>query len=97
MEFHPSAIEEAVAARVWYEERSTLAATAFLRELDQAIDQVSRTPKRFPRYVETTRRYLFRRFPFALIYEKADRGILVLAGAHCHRKPGFWRVRGDEE
>jgi hypothetical protein len=36
VEWHPAAIAEARAAFVWYSERSTTAASAFLEELDRA-------------------------------------------------------------
>ena len=40
------------------------------------------------------RRWLFTRFPFALIYRIApDDSLRVLAVAHYKRKPGFWRSR----
>ena len=38
--FHPQAAEEARAAYHWYRERSDQAATAFMDELDRAVEQV---------------------------------------------------------
>jgi plasmid stabilization system protein ParE len=40
VEFHPAALREAEDAQAWYEERSVLAASAFLRELSVAIQRV---------------------------------------------------------
>jgi len=41
-----------------------------------------------------TRRYLVRRFPFAVIYFNApDKGIYVVAVAHHSRQPGYWGSR----
>jgi hypothetical protein len=37
VEFHPDAVAEARSAWQWYAERSPLAASAFLSELDRAI------------------------------------------------------------
>jgi hypothetical protein len=41
----------------------------------------------------STRRFLFRRFPFSLIYFIQETSILVVAVAHGRRKPGYWNNR----
>ena len=95
VEFHPEAVAEARAARLWYSERSTVAAEAFLAELDEAIRQASESPTRWSRYEAGTRRLLFRRFPFMLVYRsfgQAD-AVQVVAVAHARRKPGYWKSR----
>jgi hypothetical protein len=38
--FHPATIEEAIFAARWYRERSPLAATRFVAELNQTIDRI---------------------------------------------------------
>jgi len=60
--FHPDAVEEAKAARLWYAGRSQSAADSFLAELDQGIESISNTAERWPLFVHGTHRYLFRRF-----------------------------------
>ncbi len=47
--FHPAAIEEAVSATRWYRERSPLAATRFVAELNEVIDRILEAPHRWPR------------------------------------------------
>src|ERR1700674_3473260 len=42
--FHPAAIEEAIFAARWYRERSPLAATRFVAELNQTIDRILEAP-----------------------------------------------------
>ena len=44
VEFHPDAVAEARTAWQWYAERSPVAASAFLSELDRAITLVSEGP-----------------------------------------------------
>jgi len=41
---HPAAIEEALSAARWYRERSPLAATRFVAELNQVIDRILEAP-----------------------------------------------------
>ncbi len=57
IDVHPDAVAEARAAAQWYGERSTLAADAFLAELDRAVERISENPERYPHYVQGTRRY----------------------------------------
>ena len=61
---HPEAIAEAAAARLWYRERSEVAAVRFQEEIDTAIDRILEAPERWPHYIEDSRRYVMRRFPF---------------------------------
>jgi plasmid stabilization system protein ParE len=93
VDFHPEATDEASAAAAWYAEQSSRAADAFMRELDDAVLAVSESAEAWPQYLHATRRFLLRRFPFMLIYRvDADRA-LVVAVAHAHRRPGYWRSR----
>jgi len=91
--FHPAAVEEAQAARRWYLERSISAADSFLAELDHAIEAIAQTPDRWPDFVYGTRRYLFRRFPFQLMYRVVDGHVQIIAIAHGRRRPGYWKAR----
>ncbi len=90
---HKEAIEEGRAAREWYEARSPAAGEAFLAELDHAIGQIAEIPGGWPQYIEGTRRYLLRRFPFSVVYRKRRKSIQVLAVAHNARRPGYWKAR----
>jgi hypothetical protein len=36
------------------------------------------------------------RFPYGLIYTATEAEILVIAVAHLHRAPEYWRTRLDE-
>lgn len=90
---HEEAIAEARAAREWYEARSTSAAQAFFAELDYAIEEIAELPEVWPTYIEGTRRYLLRRFPFSVVYRKHPSGIQVIAVAHNRRRAGYWKSR----
>lgn len=93
VEFHPGAAEDVKGARQWYEERSLIAARAFLSELIESVERVSETPERWPRYLAGTRRHLFPNFPFSLVYRTTINSIVVIAVAHHRRKPGYWNLR----
>jgi plasmid stabilization system protein ParE len=92
-EYHPDALLEAWKARQWYAERDYRAAAAFVAELDEAQARLTSHPDRWPIYIDGTRRYRLRRFPYLLVYVPAPRRILVLAVAHLKRRPGYWKAR----
>jgi plasmid stabilization system protein ParE len=90
---HPEAVAEAKAATQWYRERSVSAADAYLAEMDLAVDAIAENPDMWPRYVHGTRRYIFHRFPFYLVYREKEGNIEIIAVVHGRRKPGYWRNR----
>ena len=87
------ATDEARSAYAWYAYRNPHAAQAFLRELDDAIESIAETPNAWPHHVGGTRRKLFTRFPFSLIYRETAGSIEVVAVAHQRRRPGYWADR----
>jgi plasmid stabilization system protein ParE len=91
--FHLSALEEADEAVKWYMERNEMAANAFSRELNQAVEKVSKSPETWLLYENDIRKYVFPRFPFILYYRIVKEGIEILAVAHTKRKPGYWKGR----
>jgi plasmid stabilization system protein ParE len=93
LRFFEEAGDELEDARHWYRERSEQAETAFLRELDHAIQVVMDAPGRWPSYLAGTRRYVFPTFPYSLIYFVETDTIHVAAIAHQQRRPGYWRNR----
>ena len=90
---HPEAIKEARAAREWYRARNAEAGEAFMGELDTAIEQIERAPGQWPPYLGDTRRYLFHRFPFFVVFREANDRIEIVAVAHGRRRPGYWLGR----
>ena len=95
VEFHPDAHAEVFEARAWYAERSSLAADAFVHEVDLMMRRLIEGPERFPWHLSGTRRAVFPRFPYAVVYYVTDSLILVLAIAHQRRRPDYWQRRRD--
>jgi plasmid stabilization system protein ParE len=91
--FHPAADAEAEAAQAWYEQRSALAASAFLLELSVAVDRAVEAPYRYPAGLAGIRRVLFDRFPFQLVYRVRLDEVIIIAVAHARRRPGYWLGR----
>ena len=93
VDLHPEATAEARAAFLWYAERNPSAANAFIAELDHAVREIRNSPERWPRHLHGTRKFLFRRFPYSVIYRITDAAIQVVAVAHQRRRPGYWKTR----
>lgn len=54
---------------------------------------VAEAPGRWPQYFEGSRRYVLRRFPFAVVYREFKGTLQIVAGAHGRRRPDCWRTR----
>jgi len=93
LEIHPAALAELKSAIVWYQGRNQTAAVNFVTELDRAIDLVIDSPGRWPSGKHGTRKFVLRRFPFAILYREKETVVQVVAVAHGHRRPGYWKDR----
>jgi plasmid stabilization system protein ParE len=93
LELLEEALDEAEEAARWYARRSTLASEAFSEELETALDQIVSSPATWPTYDSGTRRYLLRRFPYAVVYRVTADRIVVIAIAHTSRRPFYWQER----
>jgi plasmid stabilization system protein ParE len=87
---HPAAVEEAEKAARWYRERSVRSAGQFVEEVNDAIDRILAAPHRWPAGPYGTRKFLLHRFP--VVYRELPSTIQVLAVAHGHRRPGYWKT-----
>ncbi|MGB7541429.1 MAG: type II toxin-antitoxin system RelE/ParE family toxin [Burkholderiales bacterium] len=66
---------------------------AFLLEAVAAIERIRRFPAAWHPLSGNIRRCHLRRFPYGLIYQADDSGVLIIAVAHSHRRPEYWRDR----
>lgn len=85
--------EELDEAISYYNDQVTGLGDAFLIETLAALDRIRRYPQAWHPLGEGVRRCRLRRFPYGLIYHAAEIEILILAVAHSHRRPGYWRER----
>jgi toxin ParE1/3/4 len=95
--FHPEALAEYHdAANSYLEQASPLVAASFLAEVETSISKIRGNPETW-RVVEApgTRRYLIRRFPYAVYYrwESQHNRVAIYAVMHLRRKPGYWKGR----
>jgi plasmid stabilization system protein ParE len=93
LDLHPAALEEWKSAVAWYLERNETAAVNFVAELDHAVDLIAASPGRWPKGLRGTRRFVLQRYPFAIIYRERAADIQIVAIAHGHRRPSYWKNR----
>ena len=82
----------------WYESERPNLGREFWAEVQKTLDSIQQNPlgsslaPHIPERLRVRRR-LTNRFPFAVFYLDMRETIHVLAIAHCHRRPGYWRDR----
>ena len=92
LEIAQSELEQAV---FYYNGQVAGLGDAFVLEVVAAIDRIRRFPAGWHPLGEDLRRCRLRRFPYGLIYHADENEILVIAVAHSHRRPSYWRNRID--
>lgn len=83
-------LDEAIA---WYAEQAPGLGDAFLIETLKTLWLVEQFPQAWHPLTPEIRRCRLRRFPYSVVYTQDGPGILVLAIAHQHRKPDYWKNR----
>ena len=90
VKYHPEAKIEIQEAIKWYDRKADGLGLEFVFEVRQAETTILQDPEVWPFYVYETRRFLLKRFPFAIVYLVSRSEIQIIAVAHCKRKPGYW-------
>jgi len=91
--FHRDAIAEYEEAFAWYFSRSPDIATRFEHEVERALRLIVEAPTVGAACDEVNRRILLRRFPYLVIYREHRGKLWVVAVAHGHRRPRYWKHR----
>jgi toxin ParE2 len=66
---------------------------AFLVEVLRVFQLISRYPEAWHPLTTTIRRCRLSRFPYGVVYAADGDDLLVIALAHAHRRPRYWRDR----
>ena len=97
IEYHPLAKLELQESARWYDDRMTGLGFEFLLEVKSAESKIQKNPDTWPNYEEGTKRFLLKKFPYAIIYLVTEDRIQFIAVAHCKRKPGYWKRRMEDD
>ena len=85
-----SELDEAVA---WYAAQAPGLERRFIDEMQTVQKRIAERPHAWHPLGNGVRRFRLGRFPYGLIYVVEADEIFVLAVAHMHRKPNYWRSR----
>jgi toxin ParE2 len=83
-------LEEAVA---WYRALAPALDQRLLAEVRAGCRLIAEHPHAWHPIESGVRRFRLRHFPYGLIYVIEAEEIIVLAVAHLHREPTYWRSR----
>ena len=93
--YHPEAEAELIEAAQFYGQRVAGLGAEFLAAVDESVRGIEEAPDRWRTVEQDVRRYLMRRFPFAILYRVEPDHLRILAVKHHSRQPDYWRARRE--
>jgi toxin ParE1/3/4 len=88
--FHDLADRELNEAAQYYELETPGLGLAFVNEVERCVRSISQHPEAGTEVLAPVRRWLLRRFPYALLYSVKVDGIRILAVMNVKRRPTYW-------
>lgn len=77
----------------YYEKQMPGLGQEFADDVLSTIERIRLHANAWSPFSIRTRRCLTVKFPYGIIYQIKKSGILIVAIAHMHRKPGYWNDR----
>lgn len=77
----------------WYAMQAPGLGDAFLIETLAVLKLIRQFPKAWHPLSPEIRRCRLKRFPYSVVYALDGEDLLIVAIAHQHRKPAYWRSR----
>ena len=93
IEFLGLAQQELDDAFNYYEYQQRNLGYRFVEELHKSIELIKLYPTAWSKSSKNTRRAIVKTFPYAIIYQRREEMILIIAVAHLHREPNYWIER----
>jgi toxin ParE2 len=91
--FHPEARAEMRESFEFYEARLGGLGLRFLSAVEQTVERISTHPEAGAPLASEFRKRIVSGFPYNIIYRVWEDYIYLVAVAHHHRRPGYWRDR----
>ena len=95
-EFHPDALAEYQEAARYYAGCQEGLELRFMASVETVVRQIAAAPDRWRILERDVRRCLTKVFPYAILYTIEPDRVLIVAVMHCHREPGYWHGRVQE-
>jgi hypothetical protein len=93
--FHPEARAEMSESVEFYEARLDGLGLRFLAAAEETAGRISASPEAGAPLAGGYRKRIVPGFPYSIIYRVWKDHIFLVAVAHQHRRPGYWRERTD--
>jgi toxin ParE1/3/4 len=90
-EFHPSALQEYAEAVQFFAQQDQH--QDFIDTIESAIFQIIQAPERWSIVEGQIRRYLTRKYSYAILYRVYSDRIVIAAIMSCRRDPDYWKSR----
>ena len=78
---------------IYYESLQDGLGKRFLFEIKNSIGRIVQYPNGWHPLSNNTRRSLVKKFPYGIVYQILEDKISIVAIAHLHRKPNYWKDR----
>jgi plasmid stabilization system protein ParE len=93
-EFHPAALQEYAEAVQFFAQQDKH--QDFIDTIEAAIVQIIEAPERWAIVEGQIRRYLTRKFAYAILYRVYSDRIVIAAIMSCRRDPDYWKTRMEQ-
>ena len=91
---HPAARREVWRAFEWYlQEAGSPIAAGFLDDFEHTLALLKNHPEIGEPGASNTRRLIFQRYPYTVVYRPKDKTLEIVAIAHHSRHPEYWAGR----
>lgn len=77
----------------WYAKQAPGLGDSFLIETLAVLKLIQQFPLAWHPLSQEVRRCRLKRFPYSVVYALDGEDLLIIAIAHQHRKPAYWRLR----
>jgi plasmid stabilization system protein ParE len=91
--FHPDAEAEFDKAIEYYEQLQPGLDIEFAEEIYATITRIIQYPDAWSVLSKNSRRCLVNRFPYGVVYQIKTGSLRIIAVAHLHRRPSYWKER----
>jgi hypothetical protein len=93
--FHPEALAETDGSVDFYDAQLDGLGLRFLTAIEETTERISASPDAGAPLQGEYRKRIVPGFPYSIIYRVWEDYVYVVAVAHQHRRPGYWRERSD--
>ena len=93
VKYHEAAEEELLTQIAYLEDQARGLGRRFFTEVQRAENLIAQSPQSAAEILPGIRRYVLRKFRYALIYSIEEDCLLILAVAHHSRRPNYWAGR----